>query len=319
MKKNGLVKKTIFAKTLLIIFLFSWPVCTFSQNTQLNIGNFSFSLSPKILKDGSITDAGFGFNYTEQLGGELRLRYIATSKNEDLFDVKDSLNAVSENIFEIFLLPLEYSFIRNTNNRLWFGGGIYYEYDNLNEKGFFNMPVLETLIPPRERVNSYTNEFSMHIMGPLLDTGYRHNWEKFVMSISGGIVPVFFLHSTQKTKIIPLLDPQTAEYTQNTWGSPYFYINLDTVILKYINLVFLYDLSKLTYKVLDFDSNLAWINPEQNVTIQILKTEASLLLPLGGSMRFQIGYGFKFDYTRFGSGSIVENNRQYVILTVKKI
>jgi hypothetical protein len=36
------------------------PLCVFAQNKWYDLGNFSFSLSPKILKDGSITDIGVG-------------------------------------------------------------------------------------------------------------------------------------------------------------------------------------------------------------------------------------------------------------------
>ncbi|MDR0722559.1 MAG: hypothetical protein LBF75_07195 [Treponema sp.] len=35
------------------------PLCAYTQNTRLSIGNFSFSLSPKILEDGSIIDIGY--------------------------------------------------------------------------------------------------------------------------------------------------------------------------------------------------------------------------------------------------------------------
>jgi hypothetical protein len=117
--------------------------------------------------------------------------------------------------------------------------------------------------------------------------------------------------------MIPLLDPHYADYSQNTWGSPYFYMRLDSVFFKYVNLVFLYDVAQLRYQSIDFDENLDWIHPESTVLTQSLKIETSLLLPLGG-MSFQIGYGYTFDSTRFDSAPPVEGNRQYIILTARK-
>jgi hypothetical protein len=69
------------------------------------------------------------------------------------------------------------------------GGGLYYEYDHLAEKGFFNMPELEAL--GKERVNSYDNDFSMHLVGPLVDAGlsYRASW--ISAGFSAGVVPVY--------------------------------------------------------------------------------------------------------------------------------
>jgi hypothetical protein len=290
-----------------------------AENQRLDIGNISFSLSPKIMKDGSITDIGLAVAYTNTWSGELRFRNTAVSKNEELQDVADSINVVNENIFEVFFLPAQYYFFKTTAMRISAGGGLYYEYDRLNEKGFFNMPELEALTPPKERVNSYTNKFSVHIIGPLIDAGIDYNAKWFNVSLSAGLVPVFFLHFTQKTGMVPLLDPHYAEYDQNTSGSPYFYLSLDSVVFKYINIVLLYDFALLNYKTIDFDSSLNWINPERETITQSFKVEASVLLPLDGNIRAQIGYGFTFDFTRIDSGTAVSGNRHYLILTVKKI
>jgi hypothetical protein len=271
------------------------------------------------MKDGSITDIGLGLAYTKTWSGKIWFRNTTVSKNEELQDVADSLNAVNENVLEVFFLPAQYFFIKTPQVRLWAGGGLYYEYDRLDEKGFFNMPELETLTPSRERVNSYTNEFSMHIIGPLIDAGIDYDAQWFDVSLSAGLVPVFFLNSAQKTAMVPLLDPHYAEYDQNTGGSPYFYLSLDSVVFKYVNLVLLYDFTRLHYKVLDFDSSLNWINPEREMVIQSFKVEVSALMPLGGNMHAQIGYGFTFDSTRVDSGTPVNGNNHYLILTAKKI
>jgi hypothetical protein len=265
--------------------------------------------------------------YTQRWSGEIRFRNTLIAKNEELFGVTDSLNAMNENLFEVFFLPAEFSFISTPNSRLWLGAGVYYEYDKLNEKGFFNMPELETLNPPRERVNSYTNDFSLHLIGPLIDLGFRHKVDFFEtdwlgtlgidLTLSGGIVPVFFLASSQNMGMVPLLDPHYAEYDQTTAGSPYWYLSLNTTLFRFINLVLLYDYAKLRYKSIAFDDDLQWITPESTVVTQSFKIEASLLIPLG-AMQAQIGYGYTFDATRFDDGTSIRGNRQYLILTAKK-
>jgi hypothetical protein len=221
-----------FRFLLLSVFLVlvSFPVYT--QEQAFSFGSFSFSLSPKILKDGSITDIGLGLKYAEKLSGELRFRYTSIAKNESLEDVADSLNAVNESIFEVFFLPVTYTFLNMENITIHAGGGTYYEYGNLTEKGFFNMPALENL--GKERVNSYTNDFSMHVVGPLIDAGVRYRAAWFRAALSAGIVPVFFLGASQKMGMVPLLDPHYADYSQSTAGSPYFYVNLDCVLFKYV-------------------------------------------------------------------------------------
>jgi hypothetical protein len=292
------------------------PFFASAQNKIFDIRNISFSLSPKILEDGSITDINLGLRYTEKLSSEFRYRFTTTIKNEELLEVRDSLNAVDEKNKEIYLIPVRYSFINTIEKHFWIGGGVFYEYNKLKEKGFFNMPELEDV--GRERVNSYINNFSMHVIGPLFDIGLRYQAKEFETTITGGVIPIFYLNSVQKMGIVPLIDPSYADYIQNTVGTPYFYLNLDFILFKYINLIFLYDLFRLNYKVIDFDENLNWFNPRKNIIAQSLKLEASVLIPLGGNMSAHIGYGYTFDFTQLDSNPIINNKRQYIIFTVKK-
>jgi hypothetical protein len=289
-----------------------------AEDSLFNLGRFGFFLSPKILKDGSVTDIGLSFAYNDTLSGELRFRNTAIAKNEELLGVADSLNAVNENIFEIFLLPVQYRFASVPIPGLRAGAGLYYEYDKLREKGFFNMPSLETLDPPRERVNSYTNDFSMHLFGPLLEAGAGYSSRLFSVDFSAGLVPVFFLNASQKTGITPLLDPNRAEYSQNTWGSPHFYLSLDGVIFRYVNLALFWNYARLQYQGVDFDENLNWINPQRTVVTSSFRIEVAALVPLGGDMAVRIGYGHMFDSTRLDSAVAVSVNRPYMILAVKK-
>jgi hypothetical protein len=286
------------------------------EPTKLSMGNVGFSFAPKILKEGSITDLGVSLKYTDTMSGAVNLRYTAISKNEELLDVADSLNAVTERIFEVFLLPVQYSLFSTERYTLYLGGGAYYEYDALNEKGFFNMPALESL--GKERVNSYTNDFSMHVFGPLLEGGFRYTGEWSTVALTGGIVPVFLLGSSQKMEMVPLLDPHYADYAQTTGGSPYFYVNLDCTLFRYFNVAALYDFVHLDYKTINFDEQFTWYTPQQETIAQSLKIEVSGLLPLGNGMSFRIGYGFTFDWMQFDAASPSLSNRHYAILTVKK-
>jgi hypothetical protein len=313
----GINTKSVI-RSFVFLFFFSTFVA-FSESNRFDIERLSFSVSPKILKDGSITDSDLEWGYSDALYGKVHFRFTTTSKNEEFENLTDSLNATKENVYEVFLLPIEYYFFGMPKTGLWVGGGFYYQYSTLNEKGFFNMPELEKLSPPRERVNSYTNEVSIHLLGPLFEAGVSRHTELFNISLSGGIVPIFFLRSSQKTGIVPLLDSHFADYSQDTWGSPYFYLSMDGVILKYFNIVLQYDFAKLRYKVLDFDGSLNWITPETTVATQAFKIEPSLLIPLDSSMRVQLGYGYIFDFTKTDSASSVMDKRRYLILTAKKI
>jgi len=302
---------------LFLILIFISPL-VYSEEVNFDLGNFNFFLSPKIMKDGSITDFGIGLYYSEKLSGEFRIRYTTISKNEELSGVSDSLNAINENTFELYLLPTKYDFLHNNNSRLWVSGGVYYEYDKLNEKGFFNMPKLELLTPPRERVNSYANDFSMHLLGPLAETGILFDLRFLKTTFSAGVVPIFFMYSSQNMSIIPLLDLNRAKYSQNTWGSPYFFCIFESTIFKYVNIVLQYDYMKLNYKGIDFDANLNWINPEKITITQSIKIEASALIPWGGNLSAQIGYGYTFDSIKMDSAVAISSNKHYIILAVKK-
>jgi hypothetical protein len=128
-----------------------------AQNQSFGNGNFSFSLSPKVLKDGSILDAALGWRYTANSAGTLRVRFSTTAKNEQFDEtVPDSLVAREDSMFETFLTPFEYAILNKPSVQFKVGGGLYYNYYTLTEKGFFDMPILEQL--SKARVNSFSNE-----------------------------------------------------------------------------------------------------------------------------------------------------------------
>jgi hypothetical protein len=298
----------------------------------VNIGKFSFFLTNRIMEDGSIQDIGLGWNYTDIFSADLRLRLTTVEKNEEFEGVEDSLNAVKQKIFEVFLLPFEYTPIKTSSVKLSTGVGVYYYNEALNEKGFFNMPELEAL--GKERVNSYTNEFNLQTLGPVLDVGFSFlgsQW--FKASLSAGTVPIFLTWAEQKVSIVPLLDPNRADNSQNHWGSPYLYADLSATVslprlLKSsepsnLKLWFSmsFDYSRLQYEILDFKfdgGNFGWYTPEREVVSQSFKIEGALLIPLGG-MHLQIGAGRIFDSITVDSGSAIQQERNYVNISGRVI
>jgi len=304
-------KKTCFLILLLLPF--------FTHAQTLDFGNFSFSLTPRILEDGSIIDLSLGMMYSEHFGGEIQFRNTQTAKNEEISGADDSLNAIKETIYEVFVLPFQYRFAHN-NLRLTGGAGLYYEYDKLEEKGYFTMIFLEAL--GKERVNSYKNNFAMHLAGPLLDGRVFYNSEWYNLGFTAGIVPVFYAGFTQQLDIDPLMSPNFANLSENTWGSPYFYLSLDSVIFKYVNVTFSYNYAKLTKQVIDFDyfdNTFIWTYPQQTVVSQSIMIEVSALLPLRSGISFQAGYGYMHNFISLDSSPVIQEGKHYLIISTKKL
>ena len=304
-------------KVFLLIFLL-FPCLIFSQEKQsFNLGNASFFLDTKIMEDGTITNIGFGLGYSAIFGGEIRGRFSKTSRNEELDDpdIADSLIAMNETIFEMFFLPFQYRFTKNNNLRLWLGAGFYYEYQKSDEKGFIDMPILESV--GQERVNSIKDDFSLHLFGPLLDAEFNFSSEWFNISFSGGIVPIFLLTAKEKYSMFPLI-PKPVDHSQKTFGSPYFYLGLNSVLFQYVNFKILYNYAQLKYQIIDFDESLAPIHPNTTVVTQSLMFEISALIPIGG-LGFQIGYGYMMNFYSYNSSDSVSKNKHYLILSGKKL
>jgi hypothetical protein len=306
-------------KNALLIFLLL-PCFAYSEGKPLDLGNASFFLDAKIAEDGSITDVGLGLSYSGVWGGEIRGQAAKTSKNEELDDpdVADSLIAVNETVYELFLLPIQYRSTANQHFKWRVGAGLHYEYQKSSQKGYIDMPILKDL--DFVQVNSYTDDFSMHLFGPLIDAIARYDTEWHSISFSGGIVPVYSLNATEKQRMFPLFD--TVNHSQKTWGSPYFYLGLDSILFKYASLAAKYNYTRLKYEVIDFDfdantSKFFPIFPESTVVSQSLMFEVSALIPLGG-VGFKIGYGYMLNFYTLDSGNPVSENKHYLVLSGKK-
>ena len=296
-----------------IFFAFLRPVYIFSEDTELDLGKLFFSVSPRILENGTITDIGFGYRYNEKYSQRLNFSFSNESKNEEFKSegVEDSLNARTEKNYELFLFPVELTFLRSSVTELKASAGIYYNYNILTEKGFFNMPSLEVL--GKERVNSFTNDFSMHTLGPCIEIAYSNRAEYFELSSRAGIVPVFYFWSKQKMGMVPLLDPLYAEYTQDNFGSPYVYADINIIILKYFSFSFLYDFSRLQYQVIDFDDDLKWYNPSRKVLSNSFKLEGSLLIPMMNSVYTKIGLGYSWVSIQQDTAAPIWNKQFYLV------
>ena len=306
------------------VFLVIWafgsvlgPFSAASQTIGFDMGNIFFSVSPRILQHGSITDVGGGYRYTEHYSSRLHFRFSNEDKNEgfDIDGISDSLNAISEKNFEVFLFPVEWVLVKSPKVEFKTGAGIYYNYNTLTEKGYFNMPSLENL--GKERVNSYKNDFSMHTFGLDFEINGMSRIDNFELSGSAGIVPIFYFLSKQKMGMVPLLDPHYAEYSQHKFGSPYVYADINVILFKYFSLDCLYDFSRLEYQVIDFDDNLNWYHPSRMVFSNAIKLEVSLLVPIMNAVKAKIGFGYSWSSIQLDTADPIWNRQYYVVFDTK--
>jgi len=300
----------------LIVFLLL-PCFVYAQGMSLDLGVADFFMDTKIMEEGSIFNIGLGIFYNNKLGAEVRAKFEKTAKNEESDDsiVSDSLIAVNQTVYEIFLLPIQYRSKINENFNWRAGAGLYYEYQKSKQKGFIEfIPALELL--GLARVNSYTDDLTMHLLGPVAEVGIKYNTEPFKINLSGGIIPVYFLTSSETQRMYPLFD--TVNHSQNTWGSPYFYLGLESILFNYVCLAVNYNYAKLDYDVIGFDDDLSPIFPEKNVVSQSVMFEASVLIPFKSlGIGLQIGYGYMINFFKQDSGDPVKDNKQYFICSGK--
>jgi hypothetical protein len=310
------VKKTAFF-FIFFLFAFLFPLqAAEPKGFNFDLDRFSVSLTPKILEDGTQTDFSFGMFYHEggEMAGEIRLRLIKGSGNDLVWDIEDSLMTRERLVFEGFLLPVNYHFIRNSLFTLRAGAGIYYDYNSLQEKGYFNSASFYQ--PPSDEYNAYRNDFTAHALGPLVDTGLSWHLGFFRGSLSFGIVPVFYLNRNQTWTLTPFMNP-TPSYTVSggSMGTGYFYTDLDLMVTIRSVSVFvslLHEYSRLEYKAAGFDSAGNWADVDESAENNTLKFEVSLLFALGETgLNLEAGYGRVFDKVNGGSN--------YFLIGTKKL
>jgi hypothetical protein len=276
-----------------------------------------FSINPKLLEDGSMTDMSLGYDYNDTWTSELKVRFTKESWYEPLDESFDSsLNAVDDSSYEFFLFPAEYFFIKDLSVDLWAGLGAYYNYHPLKEEGYFNWSDLESVFG-KPAVNAYSNDFSMNVIGPLVGGGISYRWDRVRVSASVGIVPVYFYWANQKMEIYPLLR-SGHDYSQRKAGSPYLFGDLSVVLFNIVSFSGFYDFSYLDYNIVDFnydeDTNeFFWYTSGSTVVSHTIKFEAALNIPLGG-FSFQIGYGRYIVSTQANSQDPLWTNKQYLLI-----
>jgi hypothetical protein len=284
---------------------------------ESGLSRLFFSMSPKLLENGSMTDIALGYDYNDFWTSELRFRFTKESWYEPLDEeFESSLKAVDDSNYEFFLLPAEYFFRRDLAADLWAGAGAYYNYHPLKEEGYFNWPDLELLLG-KSPVNAYANDFSMHVIGPLISGGISYRWDKVRFSASAGVVPVYFYQANQKVGMDPLMEPESFEYSQRKMGSPYIFGDLSVLLFNILSLSAYYDFTSMNYDVIDFtlndDLEFVWQTPEASVLSHTVKFEAALNIPLGGFV-IQIGYGRFLVSTQVNSDDPVLTDKQYFLI-----
>jgi hypothetical protein len=289
---------------------------------DMDLGRFRIANTPKFLEDGLQNDFLFGFFYTNalKLAGDIRVRYINGSEdNVKWWDIDDSMLSRSRRVCEVFLLPVNYYFFRGSGFTIHAGAGLYYDFNKLNENGYFNDSAL--FDPPGEdRYNAYTNDFTAHAVGPLVDAGmsYKLNYENgfFYSALSAGSVPVFYLNRKQTWKLLPMMNPvPTYSVASESSCSPYFYASLDVMLnLKNVSLFasLLAEYSRLRYTAAGFtDETGEWADVEEETENKVMALEISLLIHLGESgILPQIGYGRKFDAATGGGNYLLLGARK---------
>jgi hypothetical protein len=308
-------QSSLFALVLLAWALpFPAAAQSLDEPVEYILGNLNLSLDTDVLKDGSRIDFSAGYRYAPSAEGAIRLRYVQESYNDDMYDLDDSLVANDELTFEAFLLPLRYHFFNDATLSFNVAAGLYYDYNTLSQHGYFNHPDIG--------LNSQRNEFSMHILGPLAETGLRFRIQGVDVKLEAGIAPVFYLRRDQSVQIKPYMGSDFFDYSQDTSGSPYVYGELNGIFLRFFSLSLLYEFARINYDVIsierDGDTN-AWATPEEELISRSFKLEATILLSLGGGLYLQAGYGHSFDAIELNSSTPVEENTPYLIIGTRKI
>jgi hypothetical protein len=290
------------------------PAAPFSGGGDGGLNRLFFSIVPKLLEDGFMTDLSLGYNYNDSWTSELRFRFTKESYNESMYDLEESLLANDEQTFELFLLPFRYNFFSGSILSLNAAAGVYYEYNTLEQHGYFNMPALGP-----ESLNIYRNDFSMHIFGPLVEAGLRFRKEPVEIRLDAGIAPIFYLRRDQSMQMKPYMGAEFFDYSQDTGGSPYFYGKLDGVVFRFLSLSLMYEFARIDYDAIAYDSGRNWVILKEELLSHSFKLEASILISVGGGFSIKAGYGHSFDTIELASSTPVHDDKHYFIIGTEKM
>ena len=317
MKTHFYLADLLFVLFILLVAAVPLSAQESSDGFALDIGRYSISITPKILQNGVQNDTSFGLFYTESkmIAGEIRLRSINEALSDTIWGIDDSLLTRESRVYELFFLPVSYYFIKKDFFSLKAGAGAYYENNKQNENGFFNDKDFKES-SDEDTYNSYTNDYSGHSIGPLVDIGVNFKYAFFRSSLSFGIVPVFYLSRNQSWKLYPFMNPVPSySAASESICGPYYYLILDfsfdikffTILLTLLN-----EYSNINYMGIGFNNDTGeWAEVKEKIEYKKFAFEISVLINLGQSgIKPQIGYGRTFDE--------ITGGENYILLGVRK-
>ena len=297
-----------------IFFMFLLMTSTVYANDFWD--RFSFSLMPKIpTDDGSFSEFGFGYQFTDRFASEIRLNINEKRLNERFGNIDNSLNAVINSEWRWFAVPLRYSFLRDSNMHLSAGFGLFYYRQNLEENGYFNASFLN---PP---VNAYTNSFSMNVVGPLLEADFSYVFSDFfIIRTKADLVPFGLLSASQRVNIIPLFDNNlhgAFSHSQESSNAQFFQGRLTMDFYNLIAVSGIYSGSFHKFDAVDFDSDYNVFTSSKMSASHSFRIEGSVYYDFE-HFTVSTGIGGLFNSVYLGSSLATKSSRFYFIFGVNR-
>ena len=295
---------------ILFVFVSASPIAAF------DLDRLSFTIQPKIpIDDGSLSDYGIGFRYTDRIAGEIRLNITEKKTNEKFSGIDNSLNVVAHSEWKLFFIPFQYSFVKNEKTDFSAGLGGYYYRENLDENGYFELASLDT------PVNAYTNRFFMNLGGPIIETEFSHAFSRFFrLAARAEVVPFGFYNAEQTVDIIPLFASNFSNafsHSQSNSGAVFFHGKLTTTFFDLVDISAAYTGSFMSLDVVDFDADYNVLVSGKDSYSQIIQIEGTLNFKVD-VFNVNIGIGGLFNAVYLDSKLATENKRLYFVFGGKK-
>jgi len=283
----------------------------------LDLDRFSFSFLPAIpTDDGTFSDFGIGFHYTDRFASEIRLNIDEKRTNEKFSGVENSLNAIVRSDWKWLFIPLKYSIIKKDSTHLSTGLGINHYRQDLEENGYFQINSLET------PVNAYINNFSMNFTGLFVETEFSHEFHDFFqITAKVELVPYAYLNAKQTVDIIPLFESTFSNaFSHSQSNSDTFSIGgkITLSIFNIIDISAAYNVRNHTFNVIDFDTDFNVFVSSKESSSRSFQIEGLLNLEINESFRANIGIGGIFSSVYLDSTLATEGKRIYFVFGGKK-
>jgi len=308
-----------------MVFLVLFVLVSASPVAALDFGRFSFSLQPKIpTDDGSLSDYSIGVRYTDRISSEIRLNITEKRLNEKFTGIEDSLNVVVNSEMKWFFMPLQFAFTRSEQIHFSAGLGVYYYRQKLDENGYFIMTSLDT------PVNAYINNFSMNLVGPIIEAKFAGAFaeKKFSISAEVELAPIAYLNAKQTVDILPLFASNLSNdfsielsnpfsHSQSYWDALYFHGKLTMSFFNIVDISGIYNGSFHTFDAIDFDSDYNVFVSSKKSYSQNIQIEGSVRIHLD-PVDINFGIGGVFSSVYLDSTLTTEGKRLYFVFGGKK-